>query len=197
MKIVKSKGFSLLELTIVIAIMTILTGIGAISYENYQQKARDTRRISDLSSIAAALEIFFEKNHFYPKQTGSNCQFQASGFTFFGWCSSSDLAQNPWIPNLTTDYIANLPRDPKPTNGTDPSLVSPFNPGSFNYAYHSCPADETDQNNCGREYFLITRLENSKANEITESFSYSNIDGSQITVNLPAANQPLVIKRSP
>ena len=62
----KKNGFTLIELLIVIAIIGILAGIVAINVTNSGPDARDGRRISDISSIEAALENYFADEKKYP-----------------------------------------------------------------------------------------------------------------------------------
>jgi len=58
----KQKGFTLLELLVVIGIIGILVGIGTISYQSAQEKSRDSRRRSDLKAISNALEQYYADN---------------------------------------------------------------------------------------------------------------------------------------
>lgn len=61
----QSKGFTLIELMIVVAIVGILT---AIAYPSYLEYIRDTRRANAtiaLSSLAAAMERFYTTNNTY------------------------------------------------------------------------------------------------------------------------------------
>jgi prepilin-type N-terminal cleavage/methylation domain-containing protein len=53
-----SKGFSLLELIVVVAIIGILSAIGIPTYQGYMQKGRDTDAQMALRSISAAQERF-------------------------------------------------------------------------------------------------------------------------------------------
>ncbi|MEK7580856.1 MAG: prepilin-type N-terminal cleavage/methylation domain-containing protein [Patescibacteria group bacterium] len=52
----KSRGFTLLELIIVIAIIGIISSIGFYSYQGSQKKARDAQRKSDLQQVKKTLE---------------------------------------------------------------------------------------------------------------------------------------------
>lgn len=70
-----SRGFTLIELVIVIAIVGILAGIAFPFYQEHVNKARRAEVMSALSSAAAAFE-----------------RFRAAGnFTYEGACVSTDL----------------------------------------------------------------------------------------------------------
>ncbi len=51
------KGFTLVELLVVISIIAILSVIGMVVFSSVQKSARDARRRSDIDAIAQALEI--------------------------------------------------------------------------------------------------------------------------------------------
>lgn len=51
------KGFTLIELLVVIAVIGLLSSIVLVQLGPVRQKARDARRISDVSEMAKALEI--------------------------------------------------------------------------------------------------------------------------------------------
>lgn len=55
----KNKGFSLLELLVVVGIISILLAIVASSYSTAQKKTRDARRASDLKTIQQAAEQYY------------------------------------------------------------------------------------------------------------------------------------------
>ncbi|OGG02705.1 hypothetical protein A2W14_07355 [Candidatus Gottesmanbacteria bacterium RBG_16_37_8] len=55
----QKKGFSLIELLVVISIMAILITIGITSLASVQRKSRDAKRKSDLREIKIALEQYY------------------------------------------------------------------------------------------------------------------------------------------
>ena len=66
MIIKKERGFTLIEILIVVAIIAILASIVIVGLGPAQQSGRDARRISDLQSIRTALQLYYGKCGFYP-----------------------------------------------------------------------------------------------------------------------------------
>lgn len=63
----KQNGFTLIELLVVIFIISILTGIGLVSFSGAQKQARDTTRRSDLGQYRVAIENYAVNNNgIYP-----------------------------------------------------------------------------------------------------------------------------------
>lgn len=60
------KGFTIIELLIVIAIIVILAGLVLTNIQGAQAKARDATRLGDIDSVATALEIYHNENGYYP-----------------------------------------------------------------------------------------------------------------------------------
>jgi len=61
------KAFTLLEMLVVIGIIGILIGLGALSYSTAQKKARDAKRKQDLKAFQNAMEQCYAVNNYsYP-----------------------------------------------------------------------------------------------------------------------------------
>ena len=62
----KSKGYTLIEIVVVISIMATMSAIVYSSFDASRAKSRDQKRISDISTIQISLEQYFQKNGIYP-----------------------------------------------------------------------------------------------------------------------------------
>ena len=74
------KGFSLIELLTVIAIIGILATIAIPTFANYRTKAFDSAAISDLQNAATAQEAYYLDNDTY---SPSVANLEASPYNFF------------------------------------------------------------------------------------------------------------------
>lgn len=96
----KEKGFTLIEMVVVIGILSILA-VGVLMVLNpvaQFQKANDARRKSDLAQIQRALETYYEDNGQYPLSSNFLIDDKSQGV--IQWGAS-------WQP-----YINILPKDP-------------------------------------------------------------------------------------
>ena len=61
-KLRREKGFTLVELLVVIAIIGVLATLVLLQLGTARARARDTKRISDVSQLRTAVEQYFEDN---------------------------------------------------------------------------------------------------------------------------------------
>ncbi len=96
-----NKGFTFIELLVVIGIISILVVMEVFTYTNSQRSARDGKRKADLENIRAALEQYRSANNSYPP---------ISSITFNPSCTANGPLQDANTPPNT--YINPLPSDP-------------------------------------------------------------------------------------
>ncbi|KKW47412.1 MAG: Type II secretion system protein G [Parcubacteria group bacterium GW2011_GWA1_59_11] len=81
------KGFTLIEMLIVVAIIGLLAGAVLVGLGPVQKGGRDARRVSDLRQLQNGLELYYSRNSMYP-------------------------TTNNWETDLTT-VVRSLPKDPR------------------------------------------------------------------------------------
>ncbi len=67
-----NRGFTIVELLIVIVVIGILAALVIVTYNGIQQKARDTERKTDINAIASHLEAYNAQNGRYPTLANAN-----------------------------------------------------------------------------------------------------------------------------
>lgn len=104
----KRKGFTLIEMLIVVAIIGILASVVLVGLGPVQRRGRDARRLADLREVQNALELYFSKCGYYP----GNAQSSTPCGAF-----SSINGPQAWA-NLQTALsgsnvgVRNIPNDP-------------------------------------------------------------------------------------
>ena len=121
----KQKGFTLVELIVVIAIISLLAMIITYSIVGAQQKARDTKRIAELSDIGKAIGIYQSMN------AGGLPISGAGNITNF-W-NSGCVGDVNFLNDLITNGLAKT--IPRSTDIPDPSGFSYPGAGCYRYRY--------------------------------------------------------------
>lgn len=101
----KNRGFTLIEILISVAIIGVLATIGIISYSKAQIIARDSKRKDDLRALQTALELYYQRNRFYPPGS-SSCAADAN------YQSNTSTSWDSFSTILNSTYISKLPNDP-------------------------------------------------------------------------------------
>ncbi len=107
----KARGFTLVELIVVIGIISLLSSIVLASLGNARAKARDARRLADMHNIRTALELYKSTYGMYPEENADDC----GGFDA-GYDGSEIPPDTNFIQELVNKNIfSQTPGDPLST----------------------------------------------------------------------------------
>ena len=115
----RSRGFTVVELIVVIVVIATLAVVSIVAYGAVQREARDTERKTDIAAIRRNLEVFYNKNSYYPGTT------QLKSSTDTSWVSTN-------LPDLKSqDLLA-----PGALSTDHDSIVTNTTPAIGEYGYY-------------------------------------------------------------
>lgn len=123
----RSRGFTLVELLIVIVVIAILAAISVVAYNGIQERGRDAQRISDIQSIVKGLELYKIQNGDYPVAVGAPGEggwelSTAEGGEFLAALRTSGVMSQVGVDpvnNRSDNYYYRYYRYPAGHNGCD------------------------------------------------------------------------------
>ncbi|MCX6793888.1 MAG: prepilin-type N-terminal cleavage/methylation domain-containing protein [Candidatus Gottesmanbacteria bacterium] len=104
------RGFTLIELMVVMAILAILLGIGAGTFTSSMKKGRDATRKANLRAITNTLELYYNDKGKYP--VGESGGIKGCGTDTVRTVCAVNGAFQDATPTVPTLYMAQLPTDP-------------------------------------------------------------------------------------
>lgn len=134
------RGFSLIELVVVLSILAILAGVLVPRLASHIRSSRDARRLADIETVREAIEQYqLDRGAFPPANTNS---------AFGGWDVSND---GDFIRVLCDyGYLEEMPRDP-------------INDETYQYRYYVYPPGSYGCRGTGSYYVLGIRAFESPA----------------------------------
>lgn len=142
-KRVAPKGFTIVELLIVIVAIGILSTIIVVSYNGVQANSRDAARISTVNAIAKALGLYYLDNGKYPiisDGAGTEGSCGADTPQAWGWCDRMKTLSDALAPYMTLD----------------PTSLSSATTGTTYYYYYNSAINDSY-----KHYGLMVYLEGS------------------------------------
>lgn len=134
-----NKGFTLLEMLIVMSIIAILTSVLWANFFSSLAKGRDSRRKQDLEAISRALELYYNDNKAYPTALpGPATPFAHP--TDSSVIYMSNIPADPSYPGSTYCYptpeaISQFKLYAKLENTNDPKVIPAVSCNGVNYNY--------------------------------------------------------------
>lgn len=98
----KQKGFSLLELLVVISIMGILIALGTVAFITVQKKGRDSRRRADVKAMQDAFEQYRAENTGYEACSTMAAYSDGSGAIMPGGLPADPKNSGSYVYNTGT-----------------------------------------------------------------------------------------------
>lgn len=129
----KNKGFTLIEILVVIVIIALVASVVILSVNNVRKKSRDTKRKVDLNAVQVALESYRVKNSSYPT---TNSEWWSSCTGGNPPSSTQIICKGTnWMPTVgfIPKYISVLPSDPLNSDEATKPDTSNF----YGYLYRS------------------------------------------------------------
>ena len=137
------KGFTLIELMVVILIIAILSGIVMAQFSVAKAKSRDGKRVADIAQIQLAIQLYFDRCNQYPRAS-------ATGLLATVEITSGGIADGcPSGVTLGT-FLNQLPTPPSG------GVTDATNTYTYRYIVHTTGTVRDD-------YYLFTRLETASA----------------------------------
>jgi type II secretion system protein G len=116
------RGFTLVELLVVVMIIGILTTIVTVGLQSAKNKSRDAKRIADIKTIQLALATYYNDNGFYPRHIYA--------------ASNANPGVSDPANGLAPAYLSVVPKDPSATASTDCNTTG-INTNTGCYHYNS------------------------------------------------------------
>lgn len=95
----KDRGFTLVELLVVISIISLLASIVLTTVNSARAKARDARRLAEVRQIRLALDFYLDNNNTYPGSATTYYWISDNNYNEPLPCSNTN-GLKPWLPNV-------------------------------------------------------------------------------------------------
>lgn len=135
------RGFTIVELLIVIVIIGILASITVTAYNGITERARFAAMRSDLSQINSLVQQYYAEHGSYPitPSGGPGC---SSGY----WCGFDQATNDNFIPGIVPEYTTSLPQLPTSNANNDTYIYkSPYGTDYKLVRYNGVPLSASEQ----------------------------------------------------
>lgn len=147
----RPRGFTIVELLIVIVVIGILVALVISTFSNAQARARDAQRKSDLAQIAKAFHLFNNDNgHYLGVGSGCGHNGDGNGWYHYDYDGATTTLRSMSQCLLDGKYISSNMVDPLNSKGC---TVVPNTTPAENDCFHYMKYE------CGNSSYLYANLE--------------------------------------
>ena len=105
-------GFTLVELLVVIAVISLLASVITSSLGMAKAKARDSKRIRDLNELRTALELYYDEFGQFPNNTDNDAPDSGCWSSWDAGNATNLAAGDPFLqPLIDNNFISETPRE--------------------------------------------------------------------------------------
>ncbi|AHB42462.1 fimbrial protein pilin [Candidatus Saccharibacteria bacterium RAAC3_TM7_1] len=101
--VTQKRGFTIVELLIVIVVVAILAAITIVVYNGIQQRARDTQRVADMRDLKQQIEVYYIDNGSYPTCSGTDGCYSTSTNTLYRITAMPINSASKFVDPTNTD----------------------------------------------------------------------------------------------
>ena len=163
----QKRGFTLIELMVVILIIMTLASLVIVSVSRVRVSSRDAKRIADLGTISSALQQYYVDNRSSPRRMDSGNGNYVGNYNNL---ISNGITRDDGTPVIfvgSQGYLVSALNDPKvnqiPGNGC--SLNTPAGQNIYSYRYTT----NANTNAGSSSYYLWAIMEISSADTVSWS----------------------------
>ncbi len=124
----RPKGFTIVELLIVIVVIAIIASITIVAYNGMQQRANNTQTVQAVKEFIKAFNLYAQDNGGYPQLTGclgenypapnNRCLSQSGAAECFGMGAATSMVVNDALKPYMNNRVPNISKQAVPCAAT-------------------------------------------------------------------------------
>ncbi len=108
----KKRGFTLVELLVVVAVISILAAIAIPAYLGVQTRSRREAAVTDLQNLASAMELYYQEHNRYAPSDGTTSDLNTIKTRYRAFRpGTNNFSYKVTVSNAGQDYLIEVSGD--------------------------------------------------------------------------------------